>query len=98
MAVRVKPLYDKILVKRVEGEQISAGGIIIPDTAQEKTQIGIVEAVGEGKLLSDGTIRPLIVKVGDKIVFGKYSGTELKFDGEEYLITREEELLGIIEK
>ena len=98
MAVRIKPLYDKILVKRVEGEQISAGGIIIPDTAQEKTQIGIVEAVGEGKLLNDGSIRPMTVKVGDKIVFGKYSGTELKFDGEEYLITREEELLGIIEK
>lgn len=98
MAVKIKPLYDKILVKRSESEQISAGGIIIPDTAQEKTQIGIVVAVGDGKLLNDGSLRPLRVKVGDKIVFGKYSGTELKFDGEEYLITREEELLGIIEK
>lgn len=98
MVVKIKPLYDKVLVKRVESEQKSAGGIIIPDTAQEKTQIGIIEAVGEGKLLNDGSLRPLKVKVGDKIVFGKYSGTELKFDGEEYLITREEELLGIIEK
>lgn len=98
MAVKIKPLYDRILVKRIEGEQMSAGGIIIPDTAQEKTQIGVVEAVGEGKLLADGKIRPLNVKVGDKVVFGKYSGTEFKFDGQEYLISREEELLGIIEK
>lgn len=98
MAIKVKPLYDRILVKRVENEQKSAGGIIIPDTAQEKTQIGIVEAVGEGKLLSDGKIRPLMVKVGDKVIFGKYSGTEFKFEGQEYLISREEELLGIIEK
>jgi len=98
MAVKIKPLYDRILVKRIESEQKSAGGIIIPDTAQEKTQIGLVEAVGEGKLLADGKIRPLNVKVGDKVIFGKYSGTEFKFDGQEYLISREEELLGIIEK
>jgi chaperonin GroES len=98
MVVKIKPLYDKVLVKRAESEQKSAGGLFIPDTAQEKTQIGIVVAVGEGKLLADGSLRPLKVRVGDKIVFGKYSGTELKFDGEEYLITREEELLGIIEK
>lgn len=98
MAVKIKPLYDRILVKRIESEQMSAGGIIIPDTAQEKTQIGLVEAVGEGKLLADGKIRPLNVKVGDKVIFGKYSGTEFKFDGQEYLISREEELLGIVEK
>lgn len=98
MAVKIKPLYDRILVKRIESEQMSAGGIIIPDTAQEKTQIGVVEAVGEGKLLADGKIRPLNVKIGDKVIFGKYSGTEFKFDGQEYLISREEELLGIIEK
>ncbi|MFH1254809.1 MAG: co-chaperone GroES [bacterium] len=98
MAVKIKPLYDRILVKRIESEQKSAGGIIIPDTAQEKTQIGVVEAVGEGKLLADGKIRPLNVKVGDKVIFGKYSGTEFKFDGQEYLISREEELLGIVEK
>lgn len=98
MAVKIKPLYDRILVKRIESEQMSAGGIIIPDTAQEKTQIGLVEAVGEGKILADGKIRPLNVKVGDKVIFGKYSGTEFKFDGQEYLISREEELLGIVEK
>ena len=88
MVVKIKPFYDKVLVKRFENEQKSAGGIIIPDTAQEKTQIGIIEAVGEGKLLVDGSIRPLKVKVGDKVVFGKYSGTELKYDGQEYLITK----------
>ena len=82
MAVKIKPLYDRILVKRIESEQMSAGGIIIPDTAQEKTQIGLVEAVGEGKILADGKIRPLNVKVGDKVIFGKYSGTEFKFDGQ----------------
>lgn len=98
MTTKIKPLYDRVLVKRLESEQKSAGGIIIPDTAQEKTQLGIVEAVGEGKLLNDGTIRPLTLKVGDKVVFGKYSGTEFKFDGQEYLITREEELLGIVQK
>lgn len=98
MTVKIKPLYDRVLVKRLESEQKSAGGIIIPDTAQEKTQIGIIEAVGEGKLLNDGSIRPLTLKVGDKVVFGKYSGTEIKFDGQEYLITREEELLGIVQK
>jgi len=98
MAVKVKPLYDRVLVKRIESEQVSTGGIIIPDTAQEKTQIGIVEAVGEGKILADGKIRPLNVKVGDKVIFGKYSGTEFKFEGQEYLISREEELLGIVEK
>ena len=79
MAAKIKPLYDRVLVKRIESEQKSAGGIIIPDTAQEKTQIGVVEAVGEGKLLADGKIRPLNVKVGDKVIFGKYSGTEFKF-------------------
>jgi chaperonin GroES len=98
MAVKVKPLYDRVLVKRIESEQVSTGGIIIPDTAQEKTQIGIVEAVGQGKILADGKIRPLNVKVGDKVIFGKYSGTEFKFEGQEYLISREEELLGIVEK
>lgn len=98
MAIKIKPLFDRVLIKRIESEQKSSGGIIIPDTAQEKTQIGVVEAVGEGKILSDGSIRPLKVKKGEKVVFGKYSGTELNFDGEEYLITKEEELLGVIEK
>jgi chaperonin GroES len=96
MAVNIKPLYDRVLVQRLESEQKSAGGIIIPDTAQEKTQIGTVVAVGDGKLLNDGTIRALKVKAGDKIVFGKYSGTEIKLDGEDFLILREDELLGIM--
>jgi len=98
MSAGIKPLYDRVLVKRLENEQVSLGGIIIPDTAQEKTQYGAVVAAGEGKLLNDGTIRSLKVSKGDKIIFGKYSGTEVKFGGEEYLILREEELLGIVEK
>jgi len=98
MSAGIKPLYDRVLVKRLESEQVSLGGIIIPDTAQEKTQYGAVVAAGEGKLLNDGTIRKLQVKEGDKIIFGKYSGTEVKFGGEDYLILREEELLGTIGK
>jgi chaperonin GroES len=97
MAEKLKPLYDRLLIQRVENESMSAGGIIIPDTAQEKTQIGVVKAVGDGKLATDGSIRPLKVKKGDKILFGKYSGTEVKLDGEEYLILREDEVLGIVE-
>lgn len=98
MSKIIKPLYDRVLVKRSESEQTSAGGIIIPDTAQEKTQAGTVIMVGEGKLLNDGTIRPLHVKKGDEILFGKYSGTEVKVSGEEYLILREDEILGVFEK
>lgn len=97
MAEKLKPLYDRLLIKRVESETTSAGGIIIPDTAQEKTQIGVVKAVGDGKLANDGSIRSLKVKKGDKILFGKYSGTEVKLDGEEYLILREDEVLGVLE-
>lgn len=98
MAATIKPLYDRVLVKRLESEQTSAGGIIIPDTAQEKTQAGNVIMVGDGKVLNDGSLRPLKVKAGDKILFGKYSGTEVKVGGEELLILREEEILGIFEK
>lgn len=98
MAAIIKPLYDRVLVKWLESEQTSAGGIIIPDTAQEKTQAGIVMMTGDGKLLNDGTIRPLKVKQGDEVLFGKYSGTEVKVAGQEYLILREEEILGIFEK
>ncbi len=94
---RIKPLYDRILVKRVEEEEKTAGGIIIPDTAKEKTQIGEVSAVGEGKVVQDGSLRPLKIKVGDKVLFGKFSGTEIQFENEEYLILREEEVLGIVE-
>lgn len=98
MTATIKPLYDRVLIKRLESEQKSAGGIIIPDTAQEKTQAGKVICVGEGKLLNDGSIRALKVKGGDEVLFGKYSGTEVKVGGQEYLILREEEILGIFEK
>lgn len=93
----IKPMYDRLLVKRLENEAVSRGGIIIPDTAQEKTQLGQVIATGEGKLNSDGSVRALSIKEGDKILFGKFSGTEFKFSGEEYLILREEEVLGKFE-
>ncbi len=96
MAKKIIPLYDRVLLTRTESEQKSAGGIIIPDTAQEKTQIGIVEATGEGKLAKDGSISSLKVKKGDKVLFGKYSGTEVNIDGQDYLIVKEDEILGII--
>jgi len=94
----IRPLYDRVLVKRLESEQKSAGGIIIPDTAQEKTQYGTIVAAGEGKLLNDGSIRALKVAQGDRVIFGKFSGTEVKLSGEEFLILREEEILGKIEQ
>ena len=97
MTATVKPLYDRVLVKRLENEQMSAGGIIIPDTAQEKTQMGAVVATGEGKLMNDGSLRALKINPGDKILFGKYSGTEVKVGNVEYLMLREDELLGIVE-
>ena len=98
MTAPIKPLYDRVLIKRLESEQMTAGGIIIPDTAQEKTQMGAVVATGEGKLMNDGSVRPLKVKAGDKIIFGKYAGVEIALGSEEYLVLREEELLGIVEK
>lgn len=98
MTKKIRPLYDRVLVKRLESEQTSPGGIIIPDTAQEKTQTGTVVATGEGKVLSDGGVRSLKVSQGDTVLFGKYSGTEIKVDGEEFLILKEEELLGVMEK
>jgi len=98
MATRIRPLADRLLVKRLEeSEQKSAGGIIIPDTAKEKPQEGKVVAVGRGKLNDDGKVIPLDVKAGDRILFGKYSGSEIKIDGEEHLILREEDVLGIVE-
>lgn len=93
----VRPLQDRILVKRAEEESKTKGGIIIPNTAQEKPAQGLVIAVGKGKVLDDGTVRPLAVKKGDTILFGKYSGTEVKIDGEEHIIMREEDVLGIVE-
>ena len=94
--MKVRPLHDRILVKRLDTEEKTKGGIIIPDTAQEKPQEGKVEAVGNGKILEDGSVRPLDVKVGDKILFGKYGGTDINIDGEEYLILREEDVLAVI--
>ena len=94
--MKVKPLQDRILVKRLEEEQKTKGGIIIPDAAKEKPQEGKVIAVGDGKVLENGTKLKLSVKAGDKILFGKYSGTEIKIDGEEHLILREDDVLGII--
>ena len=95
--MKVKPLHDRILIKRVEEKETIKGGIIIPDTAKEKPQEGEVIAVGGGKKTEEGKVIPLDVKAGDRILFGKYSGTEIKIDDEEFLIIREEEVLGIIE-
>jgi Co-chaperonin GroES (HSP10) len=97
--VKITPLRDKVVVKRLEEvEEKTPGGIIIPDTAKEKPQIGEVLAVGKGKILQDGKVIPPEVKVGDKVLFAKYAGTEVKIEGEEYLIMSEDEILGIIEK
>lgn len=93
----IRPLHDRVLVKRVEEENKTKGGIIIPDTAKEKPIEGKVIAVGNGKTLEDGSVRKLEVKQGDRILFGKYSGTEVKIDGEEHLILREDDILGIVE-
>jgi chaperonin GroES len=96
-AMTLKPLHDRILVQRVEEESKTKGGIIIPDTAKEKPAEGKVMAVGNGRLGEDGKVIPLEVKAGDRVLFGKYSGTEVKIEGEEYLIMREDDVLGIIE-
>jgi chaperonin GroES len=96
--MKIRPLYDRVIVKRVTEEEKTKGGIIIPDTAKEKPFEGKIVAVGNGKLLEDGNVRSLQVKVGDRVLFGKYSGTEVKLEGEEHLIVREDEILGIIEK
>lgn len=97
MATKLTPLHDRILVRRVEESETTRGGLIIPDTAKDKPQEGEVVAVGKGKVNEEGKVRPLDVKAGDHILFGKYSGTEIKLDGEEFLIMREEEVLGVIE-
>ena len=96
--MKIRPLQDRVIVRRIEEEEKSKGGIIIPDTAKEKPQEGKVIAVGKGKLNDDGKITPLDVKVNDRILFGKYSGTEINVDGEEHLIMREDDILGVIEK
>ncbi len=96
--MKIRPLHDRVLLKRVHEEEKTKGGIIIPDTAKEKPIEGEVIAVGAGKTLDDGTLRKPEVKPGERILFGKYSGTEVKIDGEEHLILREDDILGIIEK
>ncbi len=96
MAIKVRPLHDRIIVQRLEEEEQQVGGIIIPDTAKEKPQQGKVVAVGKGKVKEDGGILPMDVKNGDTILFGKYSGQEIKLDGDDYLIMREDEVLGVV--
>jgi chaperonin GroES len=96
--VKIRPLQDRIIVKRIEEEGKSKGGIIIPDTAKEKPQEGKVVAVGKGKINEDGKVIPLDVKVNDRVLFGKYSGSEINMDGEEHLIMREDDVLGVIEQ
>jgi chaperonin GroES len=96
MATKFTPLHDRILIRRVEEAETTRGGIIIPDSAKDKPQEGEVISAGKGKINEDGKVRPLDVKEGDRILFGKYSGTEIKLDGEDYIIMREEEVLGII--
>ena len=95
--MKIRPLYDRIVVKRVEEKEQKVGGLYIPDTAKEKPQEGEVVSVGKGKRLEDGKVVPLDVQVGDRILFGKYSGSDIKLDGDEYLIMREDEVLGILE-
>ena len=96
--MNIRPLHDRLIVKRFEEEERTKGGIIIPDNAKEKPQQGEVIAVGSGKVLEDGKKAPLEVKKGDRVLFGKYSGTEIKIEGNEYLMMREEDILGIVER
>lgn len=95
--MKIRPLHDRIIIKRVTEEEKTKGGIIIPDTAKEKPAEGKIIAVGNGKRLEDGTIQGLDLKAGDRVLFGKYSGTEVKIDGEEHIIMREEDILGVLE-
>jgi chaperonin GroES len=95
--MKIRPLHDRVIVKRLEEERTSPGGIVIPDSAAEKPSQGKIISVGKGKILEDGTVRALDVKVGDKILFGKYSGTEVKIDGEDLLVMREEDVMAVIE-
>lgn len=98
MGVKIRPLQDRIIVKQLEEEEKTAGGIIIPDTAKEKPAQGKVIAVGKGKILEDGSVRPMDIKVGDRILFEKFAGTTVKISGEEYMIMREDEVLAVIEE
>ena len=98
MATKIRPLQDRLIVKRVKEEEKTKGGIIIPDSAKEKPIEGEVLAVGNGKILENGNVRKLDIKEGDRVLFGKYAGTEVKVDGEDHLILREDDILGVIEK
>ena len=98
MTVKIRPLHDRLIVDRIEDTEQQVGGIIIPDTAKERPQQGKVIAAGKGKVRDDGSITPLDVKAGDTVLFGKYSGQEIKLDGIEYLIMREDDVLGVIEE
>lgn len=93
--MKLKPLHDRAVVRRMEEERTTAGGIVIPDTAAEKPARGEVVAVGTGKILENGDVRPMDVKVGDKVLFGKYAGTEVKIDGEEYVVMREDDIMAV---
>lgn len=95
--MKIRPLHDRVIVRRMEEERTSAGGIVIPDSATEKPIQGEVLAVGNGKITESGDVRPLDVKVGDKVLFGKYAGTEVKVEGEELLVMREEDIMGVLE-
>ncbi|MFO7602629.1 MAG: co-chaperone GroES [Gammaproteobacteria bacterium] len=95
--MNIRPLHDRVVVRRMEEERTSAGGIVIPDSATEKPAQGEILAVGKGKVGENGTVTPMDVKVGDKVLFGKYSGTEVKVAGEEVLVMREEDILGVVE-
>ena len=97
MGVNIRPLGDRVLLKPAEAKETMKGGIIIPDSAKEKPQEGSVVAAGPGKILEDGKIRPMSVKKGDKVIYSKYAGSEVKLDGEEYLLMREDDILGIVE-
>jgi chaperonin GroES len=96
--LKIRPLHDRVIIKRTEEERTSPGGILIPDSATEKPIKGTVIAVGKGKILENGNVRPLDIKVGDNILFGKYSGTEVKVDGDELLVMKEEDIMAVIEK
>ncbi len=95
--MKIRPLHDRVIVKRVDHEQKTKGGLYIPDTAKEKPIEGTVLAVGKGKILEDGSVRKLDLKKGDRVLFGKYSGTEVKVEGDEHLIMREDDILGVVE-
>ena len=95
--MKIRPLHDRLIVRRMEEERTSAGGIVIPDSATEKPAQGEVVAAGKGKIMENGDVQPLDVKVGDKVLFGKYAGTEVKVEGEELLVMREEDIMGVIE-